>query len=184
MKINNIIRYMGAKDIDDRLISTITDEIALSDEIVPCIKQGCFDIKSTDEDVIELINTDIKLKGNLAKRTFGDCKSIIVIFATLTLKSELLLKSEFSKGGVNGVVLDAVLTEKLESELDKIEEGIRSSGKYTIVKNRISCGYGDLDIKIQKDLFYLLDCCSTGARINDEFMLYPNKSVIALLGVK
>ena len=179
--INDIYRYLGVKEQSKELTSKIEllkEEI--DKEIKPSFISSTFNI-SKKENGIELDNTGIVLTGNLVKTHFADVSKVILIIATLSLKSEIILKRMFSRNAESGVIADAILTDKLETFLDEYESNIKK--QYKKEKSRISCGYGDLDISFEKPLFDILNASSLGVSINDSYMLLPNKSVIALIGV-
>lgn len=174
-------RYLGLRETDEKTAKEIEDAKKTLSALFPVKTIACFDIEN-DKNGVKLVGTDVALCGNLAKKHFDGCKKIIVVLATLGLKSETLLKRAFAISALKGVVTDAVYTAKIEEYLDETEEElIRQYGSIT---SRISCGYGDLPIETQKQLFRLADGERIGVSVNDCFMLVPNKSVIALVGVK
>ena len=174
-------RYLGLKTVDAKTEKLIDEMEREADTLAPSYVYACFSATET-EDGVSLDGTGVLLKGKLAKKHFSGCGKVIVVLATLGLKSEILLKRTFALSAAKAVVLDAVYTEKIESYLDKIEEKLAS--EYGKITGRISCGYGDLPISVQKDLFKLLEGGKIGVGMNECFMLTPNKSVIALIGVR
>ena len=176
-----ILRYLGVKTPTDELIGKIREAIRIVDGLSLQYAYAVFDAEARDGGVF-LSGTDVVLTGTLAKKQFARCKKIVVVLATLGLRSEVLLKRVFSVNAEKGVILDATYTEALEKYLDGIEEELRKScGEIT---SRISCGYGDLPLAAQRPLFDLLEGERLGVRLNDCMMLTPNKSVIALVGVR
>lgn len=180
MNIDNICRYLGVKIPTDDLIKKIEYVISEAKKTIkPAIIYSTCSI-SKIENGIALDNTDLILIGNLAKTYFDGCKNTIIVAATLTLSSEIFIKRMFSKSSEYGTIADAVLTEMVEDVLDSFEENLNNNGKK--FKSRISCGYGDLDLKYELDLYNYLNAQSIGISINNSFMKTPNKSVIALIG--
>lgn len=179
--MEDVLRYLGIKSgITEELKEDISLMQNKARSLQPTYLSAYFSIIHNNNGCF-LQGTDVNLCGNLAKKQFSSCRGVVVVLATLTLKSELLLKQVFAISPSKAVVLDAVLTDKLEKYLDGIEEELKIT--YGDIKGRISCGYGDLDISIQKALFDLIDGQRIGVKIHDSFMLTPNKSVIALIGV-
>ncbi len=174
-------RYLGLKTVDEKTEKLIEEMEREAETLAPSYVYACFGVQESD-DGVKLEGTNVVLTGKLAKKHFNGCKKIIVVLATLGLKSEILLKRYFAINAAKAVVLDAVYTAKIESFLDGIEKKLAE--EYGELTGRISCGYGDLPISAQKDLFDLLEGERTGVGINDCYMLTPNKSVIALIGVK
>ena len=179
--MKDILRYLGVKTPDERTIRLIDEEKKSAENIIPSDTYACFDAVIAENGVF-LQGTNVLLSGNLAKKHFAGCRKIIVLLATLGLKSEWALKRAFALNAANAVVLDAVFTDKLEKYLDEREKEL--AGEFGVLTTRISCGYGDLPISVQKDLFDLIDGGRLGVRMNECYMLTPNKSVIAIIGVQ
>ncbi len=181
-EIKEIARYLRIPtDIPDQTKATILEMLTISNELSPQKKVAFFDMEKTDNG-IKLSGTYLTLEGKLANKHFCASKKIVVILATLGMQSELLLKEYFAKNAEKAVVLDACLTVKIEKYLDEIEKDFKSKG--LDITTRISCGYGDLKLEYQKDLLNFLDGKKIGVFQNESYMLTPNKSVIALIGVK
>lgn len=178
--MRDVLRYMGVKKETDEYDAIIAEETAVADKIVPRFTYAFFNTENT-ESGIKLAGTDIVLGGKLAGKHFSGCRGVIVFLATLTLGSEIALKRAFAENAAKAVVLDAVFTDKLEKYLDGLEEIFKE--KYDIT-TRISCGYGDLPIELEKPLLFAVGGDRIGVSVNGSYMLTPNKSVIAIAGVK
>lgn len=124
----------------------------------------------------------IELPGNLAARHFRDCDALYVVLATMGMESERQIKSRYAVSPTQGLILDACYSEVLERRLDEYERQKKEGGEAIVP--RISCGYGDLPITAQKPLLMLLSPERIGVYQNESAMLVPNKSVVALVGVK
>ncbi len=89
--------------------------------------------------------------------------------------------------GLKAIVLDAYASEFVDGALDVIEsrknEALRRTGQ-KLTRHRFSAGYGDLDIKYQKVFFDLLDMSTLGVELSEQYLLSPEKSVIAIAGVE
>lgn len=179
--MDDIKRYLGLKKDVSSFDKEIERMSSIADGISPKYVYAYFDIGVVTEG-IRLFGSEIILLGRLADKHFASCKGLVVVLATLGMESELFLKRQFALNAKNAVILDAVFTDKLEKFLDDAEKEL--ANKFGNLTSRISCGYGDLPIRLQKPLFDVLDGNRLGVTINDSFMLFPNKSVIALIGVK
>ncbi len=180
-EIIEVARYLKInKEIPTATKNTIISMLAVAKKLTPQKRVAFFDVELVNNGV-KLLGANLTLNGNLATKHFDSCGQIIVVLATMGMESERLLTKTFAESSENAVVLDACLTATLESYLDSIEEDLQSVGKLT---TRISCGYGDLALSYQKELIKLVNGSAIGVYINDSFMLNPNKSVIALIGVK
>jgi hypothetical protein len=83
------------------------------------------------------------------------------------------------------VVLDAVLSEKVDFALDFLETEIkvqfRREGQ--LLGGRLSCGYGDFKLENQRYLFDALGLARYGLTLDDRLILHPEKTVTALAPV-
>ncbi len=136
---------------------------------------------TTLENGITLVST--KLAGMLA-----DSKQVLVMGATLDMSVIDTINREIKDGdAVFAVVLDAYASECVDDALDYIMQAqgradFRLGRKLT--KHRFSAGYGDLDLRYQKDLFELIGMDKLGVTINENLLMEPEKSVIAICGVE
>ncbi len=181
--IKEVGRYLRIpiNNLPEQTKATIEEMLKISNGLSPQKRVAFFDVEKS-ESGIKLLGTNLILEGNLINKHFFGCKKIIVILATLGMKSELLLKEYFAKNAEKAVVLDACFTFEIEKYLDEAEEEIKNKG--FDITSRISCGYGDLQLNYQEDLLELVDGKKIGVFQNESYMLTPNKSVIALIGVK
>ena len=101
---------------------------------------------------------------------------------TMGMESERQIKAHYAVSPIRGLVLDACYSENIERRLDEYEAEKKAAGER--LTPRISCGYGDLDVATQKPLLALLRPERIGVYQNESCMLVPNKSVVALIGVK
>jgi Vitamin B12 dependent methionine synthase, activation domain. len=89
--------------------------------------------------------------------------------------------------GLKAIVFDAYASEAVDGALDVIVERRNAVLKRTgqrLTKRRFSAGYGDLDISGQRPLYDMLDMGSMEVSINEQYLLSPEKSVIAIAGVE
>lgn len=88
-----------------------------------------------------------------------------------------------AEGNLEEAVLhDAVLSEKVDYGLDFLEQELiteyrRQGGR---LGPRLSCGYGDFVLENQRFFYQALDFAHYGIRINEQFILDPEKTVTAL----
>ena len=183
-EVKRYLRIHGEFDGIDNLAQNLSDK-ALS-TLCPKSVVARFDVEHFDNG-IKLVGTEVSFNGNLIKKVFAGCDEIYVFVATLTLQSETFLKQCFAKGTVDGIVCDSVLTTMIESYCDDVEDAIdkRVEEQGKTATKRISCGYGDFAIESQKDILALLDAQKhMGIKLNQNNMMYPNKTVTAVKGAK
>ena len=86
-----------------------------------------------------------------------------------------------------GVVFDAVASETVDAALDWItaylRQVLRRENKAPR-RGRFSAGYGDFTLQNQKRIYEVLELQRLGVRINESFILIPEKSVTAVVGIR
>jgi hypothetical protein len=94
---------------------------------------------------------------------------------------------KFSEEGdlKTSVLLDAVLSEKVDFALDFLETEMkvqfRREGQ--LLGQRLSCGYGDFKLENQRYLAEALHLGQYGITLDERFILHPEKTVTALAPV-
>ncbi len=97
--------------------------------------------------------------------------------------------SECSRGKdvTAAVVYDALAGEMADAALDWVarffSNSLRRENK-GLTKRRYSAGYGDFALKNQKTIYEVLELKQLGVSITEEFLLIPEKTVTALVGIK
>ncbi len=90
-----------------------------------------------------------------------------------------------------GKLTEAVVTDAAASEI--VDEGLNRLAEIfsrelvrearALTSRRFSAGYGDFDIRFQKDIYRMLGLEAIGVRINESCLLMPEKSVTAIYGI-
>ena len=182
MNRKEIALYLRIKGEMDENTSLLVDRVYPIAEKTPALfREARYDIFPTEEGV-GLSGTDVVLRGNLVKRHFADCRAIYVVLVSMGMQSERAIKAQYAVSPTAGLVLDACYSENIERRLDEYEQKKKENGEK--LTSRISCGYGDLPIETQAPLLKRLDADKIGVYENESHMLTPNKSVVALVGVK
>lgn len=96
-------------------------------------------------------------------------------------RNELLAKKETFKG----LVLDASGSVAAEEAIIAANAQIKAleEKNNNIITKRFSPGYGDWILETQKEFLKWLGAAHIGIRLNESFMMQPEKSVSALIGV-
>jgi hypothetical protein len=85
------------------------------------------------------------------------------------------------------VILDAFASEMVESAVQWIHDYLKNSLRKelkTVTTRRYSSGYGDFALENQVSFANVLDVEATlGVRLNDRYLLLPEKSVTAVVGI-
>ena len=119
--------------------------------------------------------------ADLAERLAG-CRSVILIAATLGVGLDRLIARYSLTEPSRAVILQAVGSAAVETCLDRICYEFSLENK---TRERFSCGYGDLSLSLQRDIFAALDCeKQIGVTLNESLLMSPSKSVTAIIGVE
>lgn len=192
VNFREIYRYLGygTKIPDDsvqKLIAEVLD--ALLCVIKPKNIYKVFDSRISGNQVIleESCRTLIFESQNLADN-LAQCSSVILLAATLGIEADKLLQRyeilHMTKAAIaqacGAACIEAycnILQEQILKELSKEDTKL-------YLRPRFSPGYGDLPLQYQRVIFQELECTKRiGLTLTDSLLMYPTKSVSALIGL-
>jgi len=151
----------------------------LSGVLTPRACYSEFDIK-IDGDKISLGFTETRSQ-DLAEHLDG-CKKIILIAATVGIGADRLISKYSVTEPSRALIMQAAGSAAIEAFLDRVSPEILAGREG---KERFSCGYGDLPLEIQKDIFLTLECeKNIGLTLTGSLLMSPTKSVTAIIGIK
>lgn len=188
IKKEEVLRYLGYKgqeidcNLDLKIESLILESKNLFRERVAF--REFYILKEDGE--IKLKDTNIKLKGKDIYNLLKDSDRCILIAVTLGNDIEKKIRLYSKTDLTSSVILDACATAGVESLCDNLEENLKEeflneNENFTF---RYSPGYGDLSLSIQKDFIEILDCKRRlGLNLSEHLILFPRKSVTAILGI-
>jgi len=190
--VNEHILYrMGYK----KGITTISnDDLAKLNEGIAearrlCVLKGAYaayKIAARNSNFVKLDNGIIFESAKLTALLSGS-DEIYLLAGTAGAEVVSRASEEIEKGNAAlAVIIDATASETADSVLDYLQEFIdkqllRQGKKLT---SRFSPGYGDLDLSAQKAIHEALDLSKIGIQINDRHILMPEKSVLAIAGIR
>ncbi|MBN1594931.1 hypothetical protein JW933_03300 [candidate division FCPU426 bacterium] len=126
-----------------------------------------------------------RFASSLVAKHFAPARNVLVLGASADLEDYQRLQVLQIEDIQQAVVLDAVLSEKADYALDFIEKEVqvelRRRGQHS--GRRLSCGYGDFSLENQRFFYDTLDFNHYGIEINERHILYPEKTVTALLPI-
>ena len=136
-------------------------------------------------DITELCGQEIK-SAYLSKH-LADCREAFLFAATLGSASERFIRASASHSALNELAADAAGSALVEALCDSLNEMLsekaRLEGKTTL--RRYSPGYGDFPLETQKLFSDILNTQKNiGAYLTDGLMMYPTKTVTAIIGIK
>lgn len=177
------LRYLGYKrqDMPTEGISSLLDECENLILDVQDLKAvyGIYGIslgQPLDLGFAEVNSLDLE-------KNLSDCNRIILFVATAGIGVDRLIAKYSRLSPVRAAVLQAMGAALVESWCDKLHASFTS--EYGANKSRFSCGYGDLPLTLQRDIFAALDVTKClGITLSDNCFMTPSKSVTAIIGIK
>ena len=178
---DEILRYLGAKTMDKATEELIDSCIAEADSVIHgiiCYKE--FNIKKNDGGLdLGFCKTQSKL---LLSHLCG-CESVILFAATIGISIDRLIMKYAKTSPSRAVVLSAIGSERVESLCNAFEKTVETECAEKV--SRVSCGYGDIPLSMQKDIISVLDTPrKIGITLGDNLLMTPKKSVTAIIGIR
>jgi hypothetical protein len=137
---------------------------------------------------IQIENNEVVLgahrfSSTLIQTRFAQARSVYLLGASAHPDDMLLLERYHEQDMQQAVVLDAILSEKVDFGLDFIEKELTVDLRRQGMKSgqRLSCGYSDFALENQQYFYQELGFEKYGIRINERHILSPEKTVTALL---
>ena len=180
-EIMRYARIRGAGESFDRLI----DECIAESE--PMLSyRVCYEILPVRYDNAVMFLGSIKADSQTIEKAIRNAGEILLFAATVGAPFDRLIKRYSSISPSKAVILQAIGAERAESLCDSfceiIDTGLHSKGKR--LTPRVSPGYGDIALTMQKDIFAVLDCPRRiGLTLEDSLLMSPSKSVTAIAGI-
>ena len=181
-----MMRYAGlspkAKEFPEEAIQgAIQEALALADP------KGIWQIYPYDP-ILGIIegNPPLTLEGHAIRHHLSHSYSVGVLAVTVGEDIEKASAAHFQEGHyVQGLLLDAAATAAVEHLADQVDQLIQKEaarfGQKTVW--RFSPGYGDWPITQQQDFCHLIQTEKIGLTVTDHSMLFPRKSVSAIIGL-
>ncbi|MGL5414324.1 MAG: methionine synthase [Clostridium sp.] len=186
--IEEILRYLGYKGqaLENELLERIEKIREASKAFFrPKFVYESYKVKKINNEII-IEETTLKLQGNDIIELLKNSNRIYLMAVTLGSDIERLTRKYERISMTDALILDACATVAVEEYIDALEEDIKKrelkeEENFTF---RYSPGYGDLSLDVQKDIIKVLDCQRRiGLTASEKKILFPRKSVTAILGV-
>lgn len=170
--ISEILRYAASKptkEIDELLNECIKElEGKLSYRV-------CY-TELTHEGHFESI------KSNLLEKYLVGCEKYILFAATIGIEIDRLISKYSRISPAKAHMFQAIGAERTEALCDMFCGDMKE--QYLHTKPRVSPGYGDMPLEMQREVFEILDCPrKIGVSLGDSLLMSPSKSVTAFIGV-
>lgn len=183
-----VLRYLGYKgqDIDENLNATINEcREEIKQVITPRFVCSYKNIKQNDEGV-EVITTNLILKGKDIKDHLKNSNECVLMAVTLGNQVERQTRLYGKTNLTKALILDACATTAVEEICDIVENSVKEKAnlKGMDITFRYSPGYGDLPLDIQNNFLSALDAQKKiGLTVSENNLLFPRKSVTAIIGI-
>lgn len=185
---DEVLRYLGYKkqEIEESLNKLIDETIEESKELLlPKFVYGSYKNKLQDNGVL-LEGTNLVLQGKDIKEHLKYSNEVSVMAVTIGSKIETKIKFYEKSNLTKALILDSCATTAVEEVCDQIEDYIKmEANKNNLsITFRYSPGYGDLPLTIQGEVISILKADKTiGLTVSDHHILFPRKSVTAIIGL-
>lgn len=177
------LRYLGYYGVkEEEGISEVLDECEklIAPALRPAACYKLFDIVR-EGGCLDLGFAKTASKS-LAKNLDG-CKKIALFAATVGAEFDRLIIKYEKLSPARAVVLQALGAAAVECWCDDVNAQI--TAKCGETKPRFSCGYGDLPVELQRDIFAALNVTKNlGVSLSENCFMTPTKSVTAIVGIK
>ncbi len=180
---DEVFRSLGIRDGSAK--EELTGEVeSVISELAPILKPlACFEQYKISDDRGTLDLGFSRVTSRDLSKNLSGCRSIILINATVGLGVDRLIAKYSRTSPSRALIMQAAGAEAVECLLDKISDGFKSAG--AILRPRFSCGYGDLPLTLQKDIFSALNPQKNiGVSLTDSLLMTPTKSVSAIIGIE
>ena len=119
----------------------------------------------------------------LSRALFG-CQALYIVAATVGIALDRAVSFLSVTSPARAQLLDSLGTERVETLLDALTAELEAVSGEALAP-RVSAGYGDIPLELQRDIFGLLAPeRKIALYLNDNLLMTPMKSVTAFIGVK
>ena len=181
---NEVLRYLGGGHAVPP--EALLDEIdrggrQLLNAVTPKVTWHAFSLSD-----FSLEGTRVHLSGQDIRRHLDGCTHCVLLAATLGLEAEQLIRRAQARDLSQAVILDGCASAAIECLCDQVEDYLRKKveeqGQF--LTGRYSPGYGDLPLSLQPEFLRALNAQrQIGLTCNEQFLMFPRKSVTAVIGL-
>ena len=138
-------------------------------------------------DSISFYNTKITLRGESMKKLLKDSYSVIFMAVTIGPGIDEKIKEETESGRMErAIIFDVIGSEAVEAVANSLNSLFDTQARHarSFLTMRFSPGYGDLGLEFQREIYEELKLDEMGIKINEKNLLYPQKTITAVIGVE
>ena len=179
-----IMRYARIRGADDSYAELIDACIREAEPVLSY--RVCYTIldirRQNDRMTFGNITTDSKT----IKTAVKDSSQALLFAATIGTPFDRLLQRYSMLSPGKALILQAIGAERVESLCDAFCEQMNTelASSQKRLTRRVSPGYGDISLEMQRELFIMLDCPrKIGLTLDESLLMSPSKSVTAICGI-
>ena len=178
-----IMRYARIRGANNSYDSLIDDCIRESEPLLTY--RLCYTVLPVNTDGSIMIGNE-RVASQTIGKAIRDSKQVILFAATVGAPFDRLIARYSRVEPSKALILQAIGAERVESLCDafcsQMNTDLRDVGK--CLTRRVSPGYGDIPLSLQKEIFAVLDCPrKIGLTLDQSLLMSPSKSVTAIAGI-
>lgn len=182
--VKEIMRYARIGGADDSVRSLLESCMREAEPMLSYRVCYTFLNVGCQQDTLSL--GSIATSSTTIRKAIRNADKVLLFAATVGTPFDLLIRKYSALSPSKALVLQAIGAERVESLCDafcdSINEELTANGKN--LTPRVSPGYGDIPLTMQREIFRILDCPrKIGLTLDESLMMSPSKSVTALCGV-
>lgn len=182
VNFSEALRYLGYGDnIPDNKTKELLllCEKRLKESVEAKFVYRVFDLKDG-----QIPECSFRLEGQAIRKHLKNCTKIIFMCATLSAKTDALIRKMQITGMAEAAVTDSLASAVIEQVCDKAEEIILKDFSGYEHTWRFGPGYDDFPLDGQKKFLDILEAPKRiGVCVNNGMMLTPTKSVTCVIGL-
>lgn len=181
------LRYMGVRAKITHELETLADK-GIKRVQNSAICRGCYTrvpFEKLDETHISIAGEVLESR-HLARHLCG-CNEAFLFAATVGMQVDRLIKATAAISPADSLAIDAAGSAAVEWVCDELNEHLACiiQNEEKSLCRRFSPGYGDFPLSYQNSMSKLLNMpVNLGITLSDSLMMFPTKSVTAIIGIK
>ena len=179
--ISEILRYARASEADEAVIALARECMAEAEpELSYKVSYTVLDIVMTDSG---MSLGGIHTESNTLRKALRGADKALLFAATVGSPFDRLIQRYSRLSPSKALMLQAVGAERAEALCDSFCAGFCADNECSLLP-RVSPGYGDIPMEMQRDIFAVLDCPrKIGLTLSESLLMTPSKSVTAIAGI-
>lgn len=185
---NEVLRYLGynGQEISDTISEMIDKTLAEAEKAVTPRYCAVESPISRSADGIRVNSCGMLLCGSDIAEHLRGCESVILFAASIGADIERRIRIYEAQDLTRAIIMDCCGSSLIESYCDlvcgSIAERLTERGLFPT--SRFSPGYGDLPLSLQPEFLRALNAQrQIGLTCNEQFLMFPRKSVTAVIGL-